>query len=253
MPRIRKRRRGIYLLPTLFTIGNLFGGFLALVYTEAGAWTWAALAIVAAGILDGLDGRIARLTGTTSEFGMEFDSLADVVSFGVAPAYLILHWGLDSLGRGGWLLAFLYLVAAATRLARFNIQSVRATSRYFAGLPSPPAGGTLAAIVLAVPEPQPGPSLALAAALALLAMAALMLSHLRYRSFKEIDLRDRRSTLLVLPLAAMVTLVWLQPTWALLAMAACYVLSAPLDALIAKLRRGGREEVGDESLRGIRR
>ena len=139
MPRSRHLRRGIYLLPTLFTVGNLFFGYSSVVQSSAGRLELAALSIVLAAVLDGLDGRIARLTGTTSAFGIEFDSLADIVSFGIAPALLAYHWALGP-GRVGWALTFLYVVSAATRLARYNIQPPSMDKRYFVGLPSPMAG-----------------------------------------------------------------------------------------------------------------
>ena len=146
------RRRGLYILPTLFTLGNLAGGCAAILLTSRGDYFNAALAIVIAGFLDGMDGRVARLAGTDSDFGREFDSLADIVSFGVAPAFLTMQWAMQPLGRFGWSVAFLFIACAATRLARFNIMAVRADARYFAGLPSPPAGGTLAAVVFAFPR-----------------------------------------------------------------------------------------------------
>ena len=141
----RKLRRGIYLLPTSLTTGNLCCGFFSLIESSRGQYELAALLIIAAGVLDGLDGRIARLTGTTSEFGVEFDSMADISSFGIAPAFLAYEWALQPFHRIGWLIAFLFVACAATRLARFNIQHSTSDKRFFAGLPSP-GGGTAAAL-----------------------------------------------------------------------------------------------------------
>src|SRR5262245_5685169 len=186
MPGNRRLRRGIYLLPTTFTVGNLFCGFVSLVLSSRGEYSLAALAIILAGILDGLDGRIARLTGTTSEFGVQFDSLADVVSFGIAPAFLAYQWALLPLRRGGWLIAFLYVVCAAMRLARFSLQASPADKRYFAGLPSPSAAGTIACTAFAFPAPSPGRLPAVLVAVLVAIVALLMISRVRYRSFHNL-------------------------------------------------------------------
>ncbi len=135
----RRFRRGVYLLPSLMTLGNLFCGYACIVYAMRGDYVTAAPFVGIALLLDGLDGRIARMTGTSSAFGLEFDSLADVVSFGMAPAILTFSWGLAPLGRWGWAAGFVYLTATAMRLARFNIQGGAATSGYFVGMPSPAA------------------------------------------------------------------------------------------------------------------
>src|SRR2546423_6905147 len=146
-------QRGVYLLPSLLTLGNLFCGYACVVYAMRGEYETAAPFIGFAIVLDMLDGRIARMTGTTSEFGVEFDSLADIISFGVAPAILSFAWGLSSLGRLGWAAGFLFVAAAAMRLARFNIQSARpgGDKRYFVGLPSPAGAAVPAATVFAYP------------------------------------------------------------------------------------------------------
>jgi CDP-diacylglycerol--serine O-phosphatidyltransferase len=227
MGRSRRFRRGIYLLPTIFTIGNLFCGFYSLVLAFRGDFERAALMVIVAGVLDGLDGRIARLTGTTSEFGNQFDSLADVVSFGVAPALLAYRWALVPMGRIGWLVTFLFLVCAAMRLARFNIQANVGDKRFFAGLPSPSAAGALACVVFALPV-SPGADWApIAVAILVSTLGLLMVSRFRYRSFKEFDLRSRRSYLYVLPLAVIVVAIAIHPKGALLFFAALYLISAP--------------------------
>ncbi len=138
-PRQQRRfQRGVYLLPSMFTVANMFCGWACIVYAMRGEYATAAPLVAFAMILDTLDGRVARMTGATSDFGVEFDSLADVISFGVAPAVLVFTWGLEPLGRVGWAVAFLYVTATAMRLARFNIQS-GGDKRYFVGLPSPAA------------------------------------------------------------------------------------------------------------------
>ena len=227
MGRSRRFRRGIYLLPTVFTIGNLFCGFYSLVLAFRGDFERAALMIVVAGVLDGLDGRIARLTGTTSEFGNQFDSLADVVSFGVAPALLAYRWALLPLGRLGWLVTFLFLVCAAMRLARFNIQASVGDKRFFAGLPSPSAAGALACVVFAFPVFPDRDWVPISVAILVATLGLLMVSRFRYRSFKEFDLRNRRSYIYVLPLAAIVVAIAIHPKGALLFFAALYLVSAP--------------------------
>jgi len=240
MRRSRHLRRGIYLLPTLFTVGNLLCGFSAIILAAAGAIGPAAGLVVLAAVLDGLDGRLARLTGTTSDFGMQFDSLADIVSFGVAPAVLVWHWALEPLHRVGWLACFVFVVCAAMRLARFNIQALqtaRQDKRFFVGLPSPAAAGTLACVAFAYPFGPASRLFAAAAALGTVVLALLMLSRLRYRSLKELDLRNRRSYIWVLPLAALLVALASEPK--LLLVSWLYVLSAPAAYLAGLLRRAG--------------
>jgi len=234
MPETRRSRRGIYLLPTLFTVGNLFCGFAALLQLLEGQIERAALLIVVAGILDGLDGRIARLTDTTSEFGVQFDSLADLVSFGVAPAILGFVWTLHSFERLGVWIAFLFVIAAAMRLARFNLRPAGEGRRFFAGLPSPPAAGTLAAVAFAYPAVEVSSVAAVARAMLVVSLALLMVSRFRYRSFKEIDLRNPRSFAYVLPIGAAVVAVIVYPKAALPLLAVAYVASAPV-AYLARL------------------
>ena len=149
----QRARRGMFLLPSMLTVANLFCGYACLVYTLRGEFSTAAPFIGIALVLDSLDGRIARLMNATSAFGVEFDSLADIVSFGVAPAILVCAWGLTPFGQLGWAAGFLYVVAAGTRLARFNIQRGTVDKRYFVGMPSPSAACVLAATVFAFPTP----------------------------------------------------------------------------------------------------
>lgn len=227
MPRNRRLRRGIYLLPSIFTVGNLLCGFSSLVWASMGFLGWAAFLIIVAGILDMLDGRIARLTGTTSEFGREFDSLADVVSFGIAPAFLAYHWALTPLHRVGWLIAFLYVVCAAMRLARFNIQSKVTEKRYFAGLPVPGAAAAVATTAYAFPEPATRAWVSGLLGVLVVTAASLMISRLRYRSFKDFDLRSRRSYVWVFPLAGIIVAILTYPAWTLFGLATVYLLSGP--------------------------
>jgi CDP-diacylglycerol--serine O-phosphatidyltransferase len=249
----RRLKRGIYLLPTVFTVGNLFCGYWSIVQAFRGAIEQAAILIVIAAILDGIDGRIARLTRTTSPFGVEFDSLADMVSFGVAPALLAYQWALSPLGRTGWLIPFIFVVCTAMRLARFNIQAAMGDKRFFAGLPCPAAGGTLACVAFFSPEPVRAGWLAILMAAMVCSLGLLMVSRLRYYSFKDFDLRSRRSYLYVLPLAAVLLAIIMYPQEALLLFSSAYVISAPayyLWGLLSRKRSHSRvrgEEVAAET------
>jgi CDP-diacylglycerol--serine O-phosphatidyltransferase len=242
----RRLRRGIYILPSLFTVGNLFCGFASIVQASLGRFSLAAVLIIVAGVLDGLDGRIARLTGSTSDFGVEFDSLADIVSFGVAPAFLVFCWVLHPLGRVGWLIAFLFVVCAAMRLARFNIRRNADERRYFAGLPSPAAAGMAAAVVFAFPDTTGLAWLPVAVLPLMAGLAFLMVSRFRYRSFKDLNLHSRQSYINILLIAAVLVGVFMDPQKTLLSAGLLYVLSGPalyLWGLPRRFRKGtGREE-----------
>src|SRR5881397_2922227 len=196
-------RRGVYLLPSLFTMGNMFCGYACVVYAMRGEYETAAPFIGFAYVLDMLDGRIARLTGGESAFGLQFDSLADVISFGVAPAVLALNWGLQPLGRLGWAVGFMFVAAAAMRLARFNIQGMAGTDkRYFVGMPSPAAAAVPAATVYAYPWGLFDYREALPALAMVLVPAILMVSTIRFRSFKTLDLRARQPYTVLIFIAA---------------------------------------------------
>jgi len=235
--RVTRFRRGASILPSLFTTGNLFLGFWAIIKTLNGRYDDAAPLILGAIVLDMLDGRIARLTGTTSEFGAELDSLSDVISFGVAPALLAYRWGFEAVPRAGWLAAFLFLMCGALRLARFNVQKHVVDGRYFVGLPIPAAAGQMAAVVYVLPEPLEGRTLAVLTAAGVIALGFLMVSTLRYPSFKNVDLRRRRSYINVLGIGLLFLLIALHPAWMLLGIATGYALSAPTVHLIGMLRR----------------
>jgi CDP-diacylglycerol--serine O-phosphatidyltransferase len=228
-------RRGIYLLPTLFTIANMFCGYASVVQSSIDNLELAAMLIIVAAALDGLDGRIARLTGSTSDFGLEFDSLADIVSFGMAPALLAYHWALGP-SHVGWSVAFVYIVCAAMRLARYNIQKTGLDRRHFVGLPSPMAGSVLACIVFAFPEPARSTWLGSAVATLVACVAVLMISRVRYRSFREIDLRNRRSYVWALPIAAVMIAVAFHPKAMLLLLCTVYLLSGPVSYLASLVR-----------------
>jgi len=252
-------RRGIYLVPSAFTIGNILCGFYAVINSAKGyqvldtghatvLFNNAALAIGFAWLLDGLDGRIARMTKATSEFGVELDSIADVITFGIAPAVLAYTWGYGStagLERLAWGVSFFFLVCGALRLARFNVmaRSPRFTAtgatpkldkRFFVGLPIPAAAGLIAAIVHFVPQPLAGLgaeqklfySYALLVALAILAV--LMVSTIRYASFKNIGPRSNKPFVALPLLSLLLAGIWFFSQWVLLAIAASYVLHGPI-------------------------
>jgi CDP-diacylglycerol--serine O-phosphatidyltransferase len=196
-PGQQKSHRGIYLLPNMITTAGMFSGFYAIVAAMDGRFEAAAVAIFIAMVLDGLDGRVARLTNTQSEFGVEYDSLADMVSFGLAPALVVYEWSLKfmlSVGwaKFGWLAAFIYAASAALRLARFNSQIATAEKAYFRGLPSPSAAGVLAGLVWAATDlGLTGESMVYVAFVLTISMGLLMVSNIRYYSFKEFDFKNR--------------------------------------------------------------
>ena len=242
----RRFRRGVYILPTLFTLGNMFCGYSCIVYAMRGEFETAAPFIGYSIVLDMLDGRIARLTGSASDFGVEFDSLADVISFGIAPAILAFAWGLQPLGRLGWLAGFLFLTAAAMRLARFNIQSAMGgDKRYFVGMPSPAAAGVIAATVFAYPWGLTDYRAALPALAMVLAPATLMVSTIRFRSFKTIDLQSRRSYTIVLLLAAGIALIATHPRSVLVVLAYVYLASAFIGLAVTRIRQRGDRSPND--------
>ncbi len=238
--RPRRFRRGVSILASLFTTGNLFFGFWSVVKTLDGRFADASFLIGVAVILDMLDGRIARLTGTQSEFGAELDSLADAVSFGVAPALLAYVWALSTVPRAGWPAAFLFLVCGVMRLARFNVQRQAVDGRFFVGLPIPAGAAQVAAIVFVMPDP-PSDRWIPAATLALVVVLAfLMVSTFRYRSFKGLDLGRRRSYMIILAIALLFLLVASHPEVSLLAVTSLYTVSGPFAWAvgIARRRRG---------------
>ena len=238
----RRFRRGVYLLPSLLTLGNMFCGYACVVYAMRGEYETAAPFIGFAIVLDILDGRIARMTGTSSAFGLEFDSMADVISFGVAPAILSFAWGLSPLGRLGWAAGFMFVSAAAMRLARFNIQSASGgDKRYFVGMPSPAAAAIPAATVYAYPWGLYDYRAALPALAMVLVPAILMVSTLRFRSFKTIDLQRRRPYTVLIFGAAAIVLIATHPRFVLVVLAYSYLASAFVGMLVTRLRhRGGQ-------------
>lgn len=228
------RRRGIYLLPNLFTIAGLFAGFYAIVCAMEGYFSNAAISIFIAMIMDFFDGRVARLTNTQSAFGAELDSLSDMVSFGVAPALVVYSWSLASLGKLGWLAAFIFAAAGALRLARFNTQAFVMDKRYFQGLPIPAAAGILSSMVwLSVDSEIPGEVVDMTAAVLSILAAILMVSNIRYYSFKEIDLKGRVPFVAILLVVLAFVGISLDPPKILFLLFFCYGISGPILTLWA--------------------
>lgn len=242
----RNLRRGIYLIPSLFTVTNIFFGFFAAVESSRGRMERAAVFILLAIFADVLDGRIARLTGASSSFGEVFDSLADVVSFGLAPSLLLFHWGLWQVPRVGVAVSFLFLVGVAIRLARFS--STEHDLHDFIGLPSPAGAGAVALFVLVSPSPVQHPGFIPVVGVFSTALALLMVSNLPYRSFKDLDLRRRWPVTSIFLIALAFSLITLTPH-VLSVMAAIYILSAPFTVLTGRLRHHRRPaaEPADES------
>ena len=235
------RHRGVYLLPNLFTTAALFCGFYAIVASIHGKFEPAAIAILAAMVFDGLDGRIARLTNTTSAFGVQYDSLSDMVSFGVAPALVSFNWALSSLGKVGWSISFLYATCAALRLARFNTQVDTADKNYFTGLASPAAAAIIAGLVWvgADNEIEMSRSLAMSVCLSVALAALLMVSNIRYYSFKGIDFKNRVPIIVIVAVSLGFALTLIDPPIVLLAIFACYALSGPLMHIFSKTQTTG--------------
>lgn len=227
------RRQGIYLLPNLFTTGAMFAGFYAIIASIRADFESAAIAIFFAMLFDGLDGRVARLTNTASKFGEEYDSLSDMVSFGVAPALLVYNWGLGELGKFGWSVAFIYLACAALRLARFNAQIEDADKAWFTGLASPAAAAAITATVWVCNDTgMLGSELAIEVSAAVAVLTAvigvLMIANVPYYSFKTIDVRRRVPFAMVILVVLIFSLVTVDPPRVLLAASLLYAASGPL-------------------------
>ena len=227
------KRRGFYLIPSLFTVANIFCGFLSIVASSRGQYERASILILIAIFADVLDGRIARLTGTVTQFGEEFDSLADVTSFGVAPALLAFQWGLWEVPRVGMAVAFLYLVAGSIRLARFSAKD--SDSLDFIGLPIPAGAGSIAMLVLTSPTPVTHPAFIPVVVAFVLGLSLLMVSNLPYPSFKGVNLRRKWPAPTLFLIALVFSLITLTPHF-LSILAAIYILSAPVTVLTRKVR-----------------
>ncbi len=220
-------QRGIYLLPNLLTTAALFAGFYSIVAAMRGHFETAAIAIFVAMIADGLDGRVARLTNTQTPFGAQYDSLSDMVAFGIAPALVIYSWSLFNIGKLGWLVAFLYAAATALRLARFNTQV--SDKQYFQGLPCPSAAGALASIVWLISVYDIlGKTVAIPVAAMTIIVATLMVSTIRYSSFKSVDFKGRVPFVTVVVAVFIIAAIALEPPEMLFALFILYIMSGPI-------------------------
>lgn len=244
----KKRSRGIYLLPNLFTTAALFAGFYAILAAVNGKFELASVAIFVAMLMDGLDGRVARLTKTQSAFGAEYDSLSDMVSFGLAPALVVYIWALSDLGKLGWLAAFIYTASGALRLARFNTQIGIADKKYFQGLPSPSAAAIIAGgIWLGVDYEVSGESLNWVAAVLTTLTGLLMVSNFRYHSFKEIDFSGKVPFIALVVVVVVLAIVQTHPPTVLFLLFLAYAISGPVLTLTQLRKHREERSVTDQN------
>jgi len=246
----KKRSRGIYLLPNLITTAALFAGFYGIVAATQGKFEQASVAIFIAMILDALDGRVARMTNTQTAFGAEYDSLADMGSFGLAPALVMYEWSLSSLvevswhwGKLGWLAAFLYAASGALRLARFNTKASNTDKRYFQGLPSPAAAGVVIGFVWACFDNGiSGDSVSMVALPIIVFAGVMMVSNVSYYSFKDIDFHNKVPFMAMLVVVMVFVFAAIDPPITLFGCFMLYALSGPLVSLIRRFRKRGKTE-----------
>ncbi|TAN60944.1 CDP-diacylglycerol--serine O-phosphatidyltransferase [bacterium] len=235
----KKIKKGVYILPNLITSASLFGGFYSIVASLDGHYEKAAIAILISGILDGLDGRIARLTGSSSKFGVEYDSLADLLAFGLAPGILIFTWALRPFGRYGWLAAFLFVVCGALRLARFNVQITTIESKRFNGLPIPAAAALVATTVLMFFHIGKGEEIVkhIAVLLLIYLLAFLMISNVKFYSFKELNMGKRMPFRLLVGLVFLLIAIAAEPVVLLFILSLGYVVSGPITTILDRRKR----------------
>ena len=231
------QRKGIYLLPNALTTASLFSGFYAIVSAANGVFDNAAIAIFVSMILDGLDGRVARMTNTQSKFGEEYDSLADMVAFGVAPGMVAFFWSLNGLGKVGWAITFIYVAGAALRLARFNTQIGSVDKKYFVGLPSPSAAACVAGLVWCFHQFEPAAWLTLLTIIVVGGTGVMMVSNSLYRSFKDLDMRGRVPFAAILLVVLILVVIALDPATVLFSAFLIYALSGPIRALFRRKPR----------------
>ena len=241
----KPRHKGIYLLPNMLTTAALFAGFYAIVAAMQGKFEQAAVAVFVAMIMDGLDGRVARLTNTQSAFGAEYDSLADMASFGLAPALIMYEWALHSMaqygwqwGKLGWLGAFIYVACAALRLARFNTSASSTDKRFFQGLPSPSAAATLAGLVWVMfDQGVPGKEMTIFALVLTVTIGLLMVSNVSYYSFKEVDFRNKEPFVVMLLVVLVFVFASIDPPKVLFSVFLLYSLSGPVFSGVRRWRK----------------
>lgn len=242
------RRKGIYLLPNLLTTGGLFAGFYAITAAMNNRFEAAAIAIFVAMLMDALDGRVARMTNTQSDFGAEYDSLADMVSFGIAPALVIYEWSLHGLGKPGFFAAFVYTGCAALRLARFNTQVGKVDKRYFQGLASPSAAAVVAGMVwLGDNRGITGVDLKIQSLVITFVVGVLMVSNFRYHSFKDFDLKGRVPFMTVVAIVLVFAFIYIHPPSVLFTIFLLYTLSGPAEAVWSLYKRKGHKSNQESS------
>jgi CDP-diacylglycerol--serine O-phosphatidyltransferase len=237
-------KKGVYILPNLVTTGSLFAGFYGIVSSMNGRYDIAAWFILISAVFDTLDGKVARMTNTTSQFGVEYDSLADLVAFGVAPAILMYSWALQPFGKLGWLAAFLYVVCGALRLARFNVQVETVGSKHFIGLPIPAAASMVAACVLLFYHLGGSGAIRMVSVLILIyCLAVLMVSNVPYYSFKDPELLKRRPFGMLVLAVVLIIVIVAQPELMFFLIFLSYIMFSPVIALVTYLRKRRQEKV----------
>lgn len=252
-PAISPLRRGVYILPNLITTAGLFAGVYSILASFRGDFVMAAVTVMMANVFDALDGRIARVTNTTSQFGIEYDSLADLVAFGVAPGVLVFRWGLEPWGTWGWLAASLYVTCGALRLARFNVQFDNAEKRHFIGLPIPGAAEVIASTVL-LHQYLGGQALTERSVVTLVlvyALAGLMVSNVRYWSFKEIHFHRRQPFWVLMAIIVLLNLFIAEPQIFLFTAFSLFGLSGPARWVIIRGRRFFLQRVRRRTKQGL--
>ncbi|MDN7135991.1 CDP-diacylglycerol--serine O-phosphatidyltransferase [Pseudidiomarina terrestris] len=240
------KNRGIFLLPNLLTTAGLFSGFFAIVASMNNQFESAAIAIFIAMVFDGLDGRVARMTNTQSDFGAEYDSMADIVSFGMAPALVMYNWALSDLGKFGWLAAFIFVAGGALRLARFNTNLGSSDKRFFQGLAIPSAAAIVSGLVWVGSKYEVDPnSISYLAAIVTICAGLLMVSNFRYHSFKDVDWRGRVSFVVILAVVLAFVVVATEPSLVLFTIFFLYALSGPILTIRSVNRLELKHVVGD--------
>ncbi len=240
------KNRGIFLLPNLLTTAGLFSGFFAIVASMNNQFESAAVAIFIAMVFDGLDGRVARMTNTQSDFGAEYDSMADIVSFGMAPALVMYNWALSDLGKFGWLAAFIFVAGGALRLARFNTNLGSSDKRYFQGLAIPSAAAIVSGLVWVGSKYEVDPSsISYLAAIITICAGLLMVSNFRYHSFKDVDWRGRVPFVVILAMVLAFVVVATEPSLVLFSIFFLYALSGPILTVRSVKRLELKHVVGD--------
>ncbi len=238
-------KKGVYILPNLFTTGNLFCGFYAIVAVFQERFEHAAMAILLACVFDVLDGKVARLSGATSKFGVQYDSLADLVSFGVAPALLAFSWALRPYGRFGWLAAFLFVVCGALRLARFNVMAASGETKYFKGLPIPAAASMIAlTILLYLRLIEKGWVKDIVILVMIYVLAFLMVSAIRYFSFKEFGLARQKPFNIFMVIVLLMIMIVMEPVIVLFGFVLIYVFSGPVGMVVAWQKKKALKRLG---------